>query len=571
MHLPTGDHTQRRLPRPVTTRLVAALILAASAILQFAAATPRQEFLVNGKEVIRGTAEGPIRGAEQPGLTAFLGIPFAAPPVGKLRFMAPAPVSQWRGIRDARHRGPACPQIIDAYDASEDGEAVQSEDCLTLNVWAPEQGAAHHPVMVFIHGGSLMEGSAADSFYDGAELARRGNVVVVTLQYRLGVLGFLYLNSQAAPGQSVPRSNAGIYDQIAALQWIQRNIASFSGDPGNVTLFGESSGGASIRALLVAKQARGLFHKVIIESGDTGPVVSVAKAKGMTTRYLGILGVRSVAQLQALPVDTLLKAQQQLFDAPDVHATFGLIDDGSLFNGTVIENVEKDPSTAVPMLIGSNTEELRYFIAMVGSPIDQQKPQILSRNVESFLAFKRAGLDGEGARVVERYRRDAPSDALAAETLLSDALLRIPSIRLAEQNSPRAPTYFYSFAYRSPIRGPSGLEYGAMHGIELPFVFHVTTPGADAYVGPRGTWEHLADQVVAAWSSFARTGNPNNDLLPPWPAYDAASRMTMELNIRSHVALDPMREERLAWEHVPSFCFEDGESIRLIDVPPGGE
>jgi para-nitrobenzyl esterase len=529
-------------------------------------ATGPPDFPLDKAHVLRHISGGTIDGIALKNNTAFLNVPYAAPPLGPRRFRPPAPVIRWIGVRNARRRGPACPQILDTYDSSEDGEAIQSEDCLTLNVWTPTKATEPLPVMVFIHGGSFFEGSAADSFYDGSQLAQRGNVVVVTLQYRLGALGFLYLGDQG--GSRYRQSgNTGLLDQIAALKWVRDNIANFSGDAHNVTLFGESSGGASIRALMVANAARGLFQKVIIESGDTGPVLSRQTAASFARRFMALAGVNSVAKLQQLSIAALLKTQKRFFDDVQLHATFGLTDDGMLFNGTVSSNVEADPSTAAPMLIGTNTEELRYFIAMYGSPIDQQPAEVLQRHLAAYLGFNRAGIGEQAEAIVKQYVASAPSYPIAVETVLSDAIFRVPSIRLAEANSQRKPTYFYSFAYRSPVRGPTGLEYGAMHGIELPFVFHVETPSAYAYVGPKGTWEGLADQLVSAWTSFARTGDPNNALMPHWPPYDVSTRATMELNLRSRVVLDPLGLERQAWDRIPSEFFESTDSIQLVDLP----
>ena len=525
-----------------------------------------QDFLLGGEDVVRQTDAGSVRGVARDGIQIFRAVPYAAPPVGARRFMEPGPLAPWKGVRDARHPGPACPQIQEIFDTSEDGAAIQSEDCLTLNIWAPAKAAAPRPVMVFIHGGSLIEGSAADSGYDGTQLARRGSVVVVTLQYRLGALGFLYLGGIG--GEPYARSgNSGILDQVAALSWVRRNIAAFGGDPHNVTLFGESSGGASIRGLMVMPAARELFHKVIIESGDTGPVIPIAQAAQLTSDFLRLAGVRGVQELQKLPVEALLRAQYQLFDDPSRHAIFGLTVDGIVFRETVIEGVEKHAAASVPMLIGTNAEETRYFIALDGMPLDQQSPETLRRGLVTALELDPAGLAGEAQAIIDRYLASGVPQPVAFETLLSDVTFRIPSIRLAEVNAARQPTYFYLFAYRSPTRGPTGLEYGAMHGIELPFVFHDETPASLTYVGPKGTWTHIADQVVAAWSQFARTGNPSNPLLPPWPRYDTKTRAVMEFGPRSRVLLDPLAAERAAWDRIPSRLFEAGLSQELEDPP----
>jgi para-nitrobenzyl esterase len=549
-----------RLGRPLAATMLLLLVCPG------AYAARVQDFLLGGEDIVRQTDAGPVRGTARDGMQIFRAVAYAAPPVGARRFMAPGPVAPWKGVRDARHPGPVCPQIQEIYDTAEDGAAIQSEDCLTLNIWAPAKMAAPLPVMVFIHGGSLIEGSAADSGYDGTELARRGSVVVVTLQYRLGALGFLYLGGIG--GERYARSgNNGILDQVAALGWVQRNIAAFGGDPHNVTLFGESSGGASIRGLMVMPAARELFHKVIIESGDTGPVIPIAQAAQLTSDFLRLAGVRGAGELQKLPVEALLRAQYQLFDDPSRHAILGLTVDGLVFRETVIEGVEKRAAASVPMLIGTNAEETRYFIALDAMPLDEQAPETLRRGLVTALELEPAGLAGEAQAIINRYLASGVPQPVAFETLLSDAIFRIPSIRLAEVNAARQPTYFYSFAYRSPTRGPTGLEYGAMHGIELPFVFHDETPASLTYVGPKGTWTHIADQVVAAWSHFARTGDPGNPLLPPWPRYETRTRAVMEFGPRSRVLLDPLAAERAAWDHIPSRLFEAGVVQRLDDIP----
>jgi para-nitrobenzyl esterase len=518
-----------------------------------------QDFLDTGPDVVVQTTHGPVVGVQHERVEVFRGIPYAKAPIGELRFRQSVPPAKWARPRAARVRAPACPQLLDLDDPAEDGDSNISEDCLTVNIWTPRADSKSRPVMVFIHGGSLEEGSAADTWYDGSVLADRGDVVVVSLQYRLGAFGFLELGDiGGAP--FADSGNLGILDQIVVLQWVHQNITRFGGDPGNVTVFGESAGGASIHGLLAIPAARDLFHKAIIESGDPGQFLPKTRATEIAREFMSLAHVTTASALQRLSMEEILRSQSQLFARGYGSATFAMVEDGRTLDRTPIQALAADPSLSKPLLIGTNSEEMRYWIALDYSPIDEQPETILRERLRRVFGTEAMGL-------VDAYKRDSAGYQEAVTKLLGDAVFRMPSIRLAEINSSRQPTFMYLFTYRSLTKGPTGLEYGAMHGLELAFVFHVDSSMGYTYVGPKGSWTHLSDQMVKAWTHFARTGDPNNPQLPPWPRYDSDGRATMEFGQHSDVTLDPYGAERRAWDAIPSERFEDGEVVRLADLP----
>ncbi len=429
---------------------------------------------------------GEVTGVQSEGMQTFRSIPYAEPPTRKLRFRRAVPVKAWFRPRSAVKQGPACYQVLDLDDPAEDGDRIQSEDCLTLNVYTPDSARGKRPVMVFIHGGGFEEGSAGNTWYDGTTLARKGDVVVVVLQYRLGALGFMELSGLGGDAW-LGSGNNGLTDQIEGLRWVQQNIARFGGDPANVTIFGESAGGASVRALLAVPEARDLFHKAIVESG-TGHFLTRARAAEIGSAFAKVAGVRSIEEFQRLTPEAVMHAQNEFFSAGYGTMPYGILNDGKLFKDTPTRTLAADPTLAKPLLIGTNAEEMRYWVAMDANEIDRQPVEPLRGHLHK--VFGPEACDALGV-----YQRNSDSNEEAITTLIGDAMFRIPSIRIAEVNAKNQPTWMYLFNFRSLTRGKTGLEYGAMHGLEVAFVFQLDTTQGYLYVGPKGTWRHLSDQI----------------------------------------------------------------------------
>ena len=381
----------------------------------------------NGADaVVVKTAAGPVRGETEKGVLVFRGIRFAAPPVGPLRFRLPVPPSSWTEVRPALDFAPACPQLVH-IDPVENNGSVMAEDCLAVNVWTPRADAKKRPVMVWIHGGGFSEGTARNTWYDGATLAGRGDIVVVTLQYRVGAFGFLELGEIG--GEDYAESgNLGILDQIAALKWVQENIAAFGGDPNNVTLFGQSAGSGSEGILMTTSAARGLFHKAILQSGTPAFVTSTAQAARVTQAYMKIAGVGSIEELQKLSVAEMRDAQKKLFETEAF--PFRPVVDGVVLKENPMPAMAAGRAAPVPILIGTNLDEIRLVSALYDLPVEQRPPSLLEKQI--------AGVAGSKARkVVETYRQGDADYGDAVIHLLGDLLTRMPSIRFAEANARR--------------------------------------------------------------------------------------------------------------------------------------
>lgn len=490
---------------------------------------------------IAATKSGAVQGESEAGVLVFRGIPYAAAPRGDLRFSPPNPIPRWEGVRDARDFMPACPQVVER-DPTENNNSVMSEDCLGLNVWTPGTDGARRPVMVFIHGGAFIEGSARNSWYDGAALARRGDVVIVTLQYRLGALGFLELR-QVGGDKFSASGNLGILDQIAALQWVKKNIVAFGGDPANVTLFGESVGATSAAILMTIPSARGLFHKAILES-NSGTRVGhdLAHATEMTRAYMRAAGVTSVANLYHLRWQDLRDAQQRYFESAFGDSTFGPTWDGVVIAEPPMKTILSGRAAKIPILLGTNLDEVRYWTEIEELPLELKPRSKLSEQVAAF-----AGSQAE--QIVGTYIRLNPDYGAAVVQLETDALWRMMAIRMAEALCDRQPVYMYLFTYRSTTQYAN---YGAAHGMELPFVFGgIDALDAIAFTGRAPSRHQLMDRIQAAWLRFARTGNPDESGATSWPRYNLADRATMDLGPALRVVNDPYPEQRKAWNSIP--------------------
>lgn len=483
------------------------------------------------------TQQGIVDGEALGKVNAFRGLPFAAPPVGALRFREPQPPIPWTGVRSALDMGPACPQLLDA-DPTENSEAVMSEDCLSLNVWTPRVDSAKRPVLVWIHGGAFVVGASRNTWYDGSHVAARGDVVVVTINYRLGAWGFLALSSFGKP--YAKSANAGLLDQAAALEWVRANIANFGGDPDNVTIFGESAGASSVGSLLSMPAARGLFAKAILESGLPAGRTGMAlnQKQDLAKAFLKLAGAKSPAELAQKSMTDLLDAQERLFSTTTDLGTFGPSLDGTVLKERPFDVVSTGRGSRVPIMIGTTLEEMRYFSTAEDIGIERKPRDLL-------LSQLRATVGARAGQVLGVYQRLYPVWGDTVVQIASDAFMRIPSIQLADKVSAYQPVFLYLFTYRS---NSTYKNFGSAHAMELPFVFGtVNSPEVVVFTGRDPRRYALADNVMDSWIAFARHGNPSLSSGPAWPPYDPKTRPTMELGTPLRVVNNPLSEQLEAW------------------------
>jgi para-nitrobenzyl esterase len=491
-------------------------------------------------DTVVGTHSGKLRGRRSDGVTTFKGVPYAAPPFGVNRLRPPNAVEPWGGVRDALAFGPKAPQVSYPPGIAEAlAELVGGgEDCLTLNIWTPDLETAGRPVMVWIPGGMFeFHATGATAFYDGSRFARDG-VVCVTINYRVGAEGFLYLGDDVA--------NLGLLDQIAALKWVRDNIAAFGGDPGKVTIFGESAGAMSAATLLTMPSAKGLFHRAIVQSGNTPNVNSAATATRIGRRLAEKLGVAATREsIAAISSERVLQAQAQLRDdllARRDPAFWGEVAlnylpwaptvDGKTIPEPPIDRIRAGVAADTDLLVGSNTEETRLFLLSDGS-IDRITDEALVAMAAAY------GLPAEGVCVYRAAHPGASAGDLFS-AIQTDCYWRVPAARLADAHATnaRAATYMYEFAWRSPQMGG---RLGAAHGVEVPFAFDTLGLGTEPMLG-RDPPQPLADAMHRAWVAFAANGDCG------WPRYDIADRRTMRFDTTSKVVANPLAQELTLWK-----------------------
>jgi para-nitrobenzyl esterase len=486
--------------------------------------------------------DGAVRGKADAGTAAFLGIPFAAPPFGANRMRPPQPVRAWEGERDATVFGPTAPKgdYPRPYVPLFPEVVIPGEDCLNLNVWTPDPNAAGLPVLVWIHGGSFMNGSSSIAEYNGAAFARDG-VVCVTINYRLAAEGFLFLDDGVA--------NLGLLDQLAALRWVQGNISAFGGDPARVTVAGESAGAMSVTTLLSMPLAEGLFAQAIAESGAAAHALDrdqAAMVGGYLAAALG--GPADRDSIKAVPLATLVQTASDLVaevqTRPDPAKwgpltlsllPFAPVVDGSVLPVAPITALAAGQGSGVPLMIGSNRDEARLFL-VAAATIDLIDDATFAAVAGAY------GLSQDDLAVYRGNRPDASPGDLAA-AVISDWFFRIPAIRVAEARAAAAApgTWMYRFDHPDP-QDNHGL--GACHGIEIPFVFD--TIALDE-LRPRlgeAPAQAVADQVHQVWVNFITRGDPG------WARYDTASRTTALLGEAIRATDDPDGDERARWDGI---------------------
>ncbi|MEX2207172.1 MAG: carboxylesterase/lipase family protein [Myxococcota bacterium] len=508
------------------------------------------------------TASGKLSGITESGVTRFLGAPYARAPVGPLRFRPPQPPEPWQELREALAFGGSAPQVEFAGRALP-GTSVgpQSEDCLYLNVWTPaaDVGAgpvpAKRPVLVWLHGGGFTSGSGSQGFYDPTALVRRSDVVVVTLNYRLGALGFLHLGARGALLLGAT-SNVGLLDQIEALAWVRDHAAALGGDPENVTIFGESSGARSVATLLGTPAARGLFQRAIAQSGGASHGLDEASACAITEEFLRELELpeSGLERLRELPVAALLEAQSRVVTrriGTPGWLPFQPVVDGVVLPEPPLAAIRAGLSRLVELIVGSNRDEWKLFAAM--------DPRLRALDEAGLVERVRARVpDGDPARakaLLAGYRGSGeprvgttPLELFCA--LETDRVYRIPALRLADAHRlGRGNVYAYQFTRPAELLGGA---LGACHAAEVAYVFgNVAAPSGIAWCGSGPEVDRLCASVMDAWTSFARDGVPRARDLPDWRPYTTERRETLVLGTPCSMELDPGAVTRRLWDGIP--------------------
>jgi para-nitrobenzyl esterase len=495
------------------------------------------------------TTAGKIRGTIEDKVSAFRGVPYGASTAGSGRFMPPEKPQPWTGVKDTielGHRSPQAASGLIPEVAAVDANEPASEDCLMLNVWTPSATSAHkRPVMVWLHGGGFTSGSGGFKIYDGVNLAGKHDVVVVTVNHRLNAFGYLYL-ADLGGAKYANSSNVGMLDIVAALQWVHDNISNFGGDAANVTIFGQSGGGAKVSTLLAMPAAKGLFHRAVIESGASLRGIPRDAANKSTEAFLAKVGLKpnQVDELQNLPLDRFIKAMAGGGPAGSPGLRFGAVVDGKTLLANPFDPTAPEISASVPLLIGTTQTEVTFFPGQQLDPIDEST---LRQRVKQTFHTSDADTD----KIVAVYKKVDPSISnidLALESA-SDSFAWTNALTAAERKAAlgKAPAYMYYFKWRSPVRDG---KLKAMHCMEIPFVFDnpdagkpMTGSGEDRYA--------LAAKISGAWVAFARTGNPSQKGLA-WPAYSTTKRATMILDDKCEVIDDPRKEVRLTLASLPA-------------------
>jgi para-nitrobenzyl esterase len=500
------------------------------------------------ENVVVEAACGRLAGLRQGDLFAFKGIPYAKPPVGPLRWRAPERAPSWAGVRDATRFGPICPQAPTQIEALLGGTlGEQSEDCLYLNIWTPACDGGKRPVMVWIHGGAFVIGAGSQGLYNGRHLAAR-DVVVVTINYRLGAFGFVNL-ADATDGRSPGTGSEGIADQLLAIQWVKQNIAAFGGDADNITVFGESAGAMSVAALMAAPAARGLFQKAIAQSGAAHVGHDRERSARVAAALIGELGLskEDAAAPQTVPAAALVKAQIALLAATDAGSArkFGAVAfqptiDGALLPARPIAGIRAGSARGIPLLAGTTKEEWRLFSA--ASP----SARLMSRSVFESRVRKRTG--EAASAVLAAYSGGTTFDRFNA--VMTDRIFTMPAIRMLEGQGAYARAYSYRFDWRARLLG--GIM-GSCHALELGFVFGTYNMKlAGAFFGAGASADALSDAMIECWTNFARSGDPSGRASGTWPRYDTATRSTMVFGDGApHIVDRPNEARRLVWDALP--------------------
>ncbi len=490
------------------------------------------------------TRSGAVEGVDAGGCLTFKGIPYAAPPVGERRWLPPSREPRWEGVRDASDYGADVAQnqmILEQVMGSD--SRPKSEDALFLNVWTPNVDG-RRPVMVWIPGGAFQFGAGSTPWYDGTKFAVNGDVVLVTINYRLGPLGFLYLAECCDDPALASSGNLGLLDQVAALEWVQECITAFGGDPQNVTIFGESAGAGSVATLMGLPAARPgeLFHKVIAQSGAASWGLSREQATDRARRVAAAIGIDAgdIKAWRAASADQLLTASTTLgLETSGDRLPFAPVHDGVVLPQPPLDAIAQGSARGVTLLTGTNLDEFTLF-NMMDPALAQLDDEGLVQRVNA-----RAGRDGRA--IVAAYRTNRP-DASPADlwtAIASDTLFRMPMVALLEAHAPHAEVFSYLFTWPTPAFGGA---LRSCHAVEIPFVFdNLGQPGVSMFLGADPPQREIADPLHQSWIAFARAGKPAHDTIPAWDPYDVDRRATMRIDVEWQLEDDPYGEERTLW------------------------
>ena len=487
------------------------------------------------------TAQGPVAGRTRRGAHRFSGIPYAASPTGELRFAPPQAPEPWEGVRDARRSGPAAPQLP--------GEGLTNripvdwdEDCLTLNIVTPAVDDQQRPVYVWIHGGAYLHGQGAVPWYDGTSFALTSDIVVVTINYRLGALGFCNLGPHFPQDTQLATAGLnGTLDQIAALRWIKENIANFGGDPERITIGGESAVAFSVCNLMASPETDGLFHQAIAQSGAAHHIHPPEDGTAIAGELLAELGHPSAEELRTLPVLDILEAQQRVIEndhnrAQGVNAFYPVWGSAALPQPPA-DLLAQGAAADVALLIGTNQDEMALW--GITSLDLQQAERYVGRMVDQ----------PENLLAVYRQRLGHLDPGWLACAISTDWVFRIPAIRLADnRHAHQATTFMYQFSWDS--QALDGL-LGASHALEIPFTFNtLDRPGVSDFLGDVERPDAVAQAMHQAWGAFITTGNPSTETLGAWPTYTPQDRHVMEFDDQHTLLSDPEPQERELWQHL---------------------
>jgi para-nitrobenzyl esterase len=490
------------------------------------------------------TTAGKVRGTQQGQLCAFKGVPYGASTEGERRFMPPVRPQPWTGVRDALELGHRSPQLISSFHGFVppelevmDRDEPMGEDCLVLNVWTPGTGHGHkRPVMVWLHGGGFTSGSGGFIIYDGARLAAKHDVVVITVNHRLTAVGYLYLAGIGGEHYA-SSSNVGNLDIIAALEWVRDNAAAFGGDPGNVTIFGQSGGGGKVSSLMAMPAAKGLFHRAIVQSGAAVKGMPRDAATHTAEAFLARHDLKpdQLERLRQMSTEQLLSVTEASRGPP---LNFGPVVDGHTLPTDPFDPTAPALSAEVPLLIGTVESEVAFFPNQVLDPIDDAA---LRAHVKQTV---RNASDAQIEQIISAYRAGRPTASNTDLYLIiaSDATFRAGVLTEADRKAAqgKAAVYQYYFTWRSPVREG---KLRAFHTLEIPFVFD-NVDAATSMVGSAPDRYALADKMSSAWVAFARTGNPNHRGLPHWAPFDTKQRVMMVFNDECKALSDPHGSEQ---------------------------